>query len=115
MTNREELIEHIRNWVSMDNELKNLRKSVKELNTKKKEISNTLIQVMKENDINTIDMNDGKLLYKKTIVKAPISKKHLLQCLQDFYKNDTEMVNELSTHILESRETKTFESIKHKN
>ena len=29
---------------------------------------------MKDNDIDTIDMNEGKLLYKKTVVKSPISK-----------------------------------------
>ena len=115
MTSREELIDQIRNWVTIDTELKNLRKRVKELNVQKKDISNTLIDVMKQNEIDTIDMNEGKLLYKKTSVKSAISKKHLLQCLHEFYKNDSDMVNEVTKHILESRETKVFESIKHKN
>ena len=115
MTSRDELVQHIRNWVTIENELKSLRQQVKALNTQKKQISGTLIQVMKDNDIDTIDMNEGKLLYKKTTVKAPISKKHLLESLQNFYKNDTEIVEALSNHILESRQTKTLESIKHKN
>lgn len=115
MTSKEELLEQIRNWMSIETELKNLRQQVRELNSQKKIISNTLIQVMKENEIETINMNEGRLLYKKTEVKAPISKKHLLDSLMDFYKNDAELVESISNHILESRKVKTLESIKHKN
>ena len=48
MTSREELIDQIRNWVTIENDLKKLRKEVKSLNGQKKEISNNLIQVMKD-------------------------------------------------------------------
>ena len=40
---------------------------------------------------------------------------HLIQCLESFYKTDTALVDELTNHILESRGTKVYESIKHKN
>lgn len=114
-TTKDELIGYIRNWVNTDGELKSLRSEVKRLNQEKKHLSNKLIEIMKENEIETIDMNEGKLLYKKSIVKAPISKKHLIQCLESFYKTDTALVDELTNHILESRGTKVYESIKHKN
>ena len=114
-TTKEELIGYIRNWVTTDNQLKSLRGEIKRLNQEKKELSNRLIGIMKENDIETIDMNEGKIQYKKSTVKAPISKKHLITCLESFYKNDKETVDELATHILDNRETKVYESIKHKN
>tara|TARA_B100001758_G_scaffold171495_2_gene148429 strand:+ start:32894 stop:33241 length:348 start_codon:yes stop_codon:yes gene_type:complete len=115
MTTKEELIEHIRSWVTTENKIKQLRSELKQLNQSKKTISNDLIEIMKQNDIDAIDMNEGKLLYKKSIVKSPISKKHLIACLETFYKNDTEIVNELTSHILDTRESKIYESIKHKN
>lgn len=114
-TTKEELIGYIRNWVNMDSELKSLRTEIKRLNQEKKQLSNKLIDIMKENEIETIDMNEGKLQYKKSTVKAPISKKHLISCLESYYKNDSSVVEELTTHILDSRETKVYESIKHKN
>ena len=114
-TTKEELIGYIRNWVSTDTQLKNLRGEIKRLNQEKKELSNRLIGIMKENEIETIDMNEGKLQYKKSTVKAPISKKHLISCLESYYKNDSSVIEELTTHILDSRETKVYESIKHKN
>ena len=114
-TTKDELIGYIRNWVSTESELKNLRGEIKRLNQEKKQLSNKLIEIMKENEIETIDMNEGKLQYKKTVVKSPISKKYLLSCLQNYYKDDNHMIEELSNHILDNRQTKTYESIKHKN
>lgn len=115
MTTKEELIGYIRNWVSAESEIKRLRTQMKSLNQEKKQMTNKLIEVMKENDIDTIDMNEGKLQYKKTVVKAPISKKHLLFCLQEYYKNDNETIEQVTNHILDSRQSKVYESIKHKN
>ena len=114
-TTKDELIGYIRNWVSADAEVKRLRAETKRLNQEKKQMTNKLIEIMKHNDIDTIDMNEGKLQYKKTVVKTPISKKYLLTCLQNYYKDDSQMIEELSNHILENRQTKTYESIKHKN
>jgi seryl-tRNA synthetase len=114
-TTKDELIGYIRNWVTTDSELKSLRSEIKRLNQEKKQLSNKLIEIMKQNEIETIDMNEGKLQYKKSTVKAPISKKHLISCLESYYKNDSSVIEELTTHILDSRETKVYESIKHKN
>tara|TARA_B100001063_G_C16528940_1_gene435446 strand:+ start:99 stop:449 length:351 start_codon:yes stop_codon:yes gene_type:complete len=114
-TTKEELIGYIRTWVSADSELKRMRTEMKRLNQEKKQMTNKLIEIMKDNEIDTIDMNEGKLEYKKTVVKSPISKKYLLTCLQNFYKNDNQIIEDLSNHILENRQTKTYESIKHKN
>ena len=47
--------------------------------------------------------------------KSPISKKHLLACLQEYYKDNEEQVEQLTNHILDSRQTKVYESINHKN
>lgn len=115
MTTKEELIGYIRNWVSAESEIKRLRTEMKRLNQEKKQMTNKLIEVMKDNDIDTIDMNEGKLQYKKTVVKSPISKKHLLLCLQEYYKNDKETIEQVTNHILDSRLSKVYESIKHKN
>ena len=114
-TTKEELIGYIRTWVSADSELKRMRTEMKRLNQEKKQMTNKLIEIMKDNDIDTIDMNEGKLQYKKTVVKSTISKKYLITCLQNYYKDDNHVIEDLSNHILENRQTKTYESIKHKN
>ena len=74
----QELINNIKNWINVDNEIKKLQKNIKSLREEKKKFTINLVDIMKKNDIDAFDINDGKLLYTKTQIKTPISKKHLL-------------------------------------
>ena len=69
MNTKEELVENIKRWVSYDQEIKNLQKSMKEIREKKKELTKSLIDVMKNHEIDCFDINDGKLLYTKNKVE----------------------------------------------
>ena len=54
---------------------------------------------------------NGSLVYKQNKVKKPINGKSLLSALQNYYKNDTKSAEELTKHILDSREEKIKETI----
>ena len=69
---------------------------------------------MKENDIDCFDITNGKLIYTKKKTKSPLSKKHLLQALSAFFKDDKETVSKISNYILDTRETKIKENIRRK-
>ena len=69
---------------------------------------------MKDHEIDCFDVNDGKLIYTKSKVKAPISKKHLLTCLSDYFTEDKQQVEKLSNLILDSRKEKINETIRRK-
>ena len=71
-----ELVNNIKNWLGIDDEIKKLQKEIKNLRMKKKLFTQNLVTIMKDNDIDAFDINDGKLLYTKTNIKTPISKKH---------------------------------------
>ena len=114
MTTKEELVEHIREWIQIDNEIKMLQKEIKERRNRKKELSGSLLDIMKDNEIECFDINDGKLLYSQTKVRSSLSKKHLISCLLQYFDNDKEQAIGLSQHILNSREVKVKETIKRK-
>lgn len=46
--------------------------------------------------------------------KKPITGKTLLKVIQDYYKNDNTIAEELTKHILENREEQLKETIKRK-
>lgn len=48
------------------------------------------------------------------MVKKPITGKTLLKVIQDYYKNDNTIAEELTKHILENREEQLKETIKRK-
>jgi hypothetical protein len=108
---KEQLVNIIREWVKIDNDVQKLQI---ELNTKKlekKKTSLNLINLMKENEIDCFQINDGKIQYKKQNIKKPLSKKVLMNLLNQYYGDDPEKANELNQFLIENREESTKENI----
>ena len=114
METKEQLVNNIKEWIKMDNEISQLKAEIKERNNKKKDLTQNLVNVMKSNQIDCFDINGGALVYKKTTVKKAINGKTLMVALQNYYKNDPKIAEDLTKHILESREEQVKEVIKRK-
>ena len=98
------LINTIKEWVSINSKEVILQKQLKELKTSKKQLSDTLMKVMENNEIDRFDINDGKLIYRKNKVKAPLNKEFLFKMLEDYFKDNPEIdSNHVSNFILENR------------
>ena len=108
------LVKNIRQWVKLDNEIRALKKEENIRKNEKKEISNTLIDVMKNNEIDCIDIKDGQLCYTKKNVKKPITKKVLLNILSKYFEGDIDKAEDVNEFILNNREEVTKESITRK-
>ena len=111
-----ELLDSVKSWLSLDNDIRNLQKQIKLKRKEKKSITTNLVDIMKSNDIDQLNIPDGELVYTKTKSKAPLSKKHLLASISTFFQNsnDPRLVQELSTFIMNSRKEKEKENIKRK-
>lgn len=112
---KEQLIENVRGWITIDNDIKKLQKVIKEKRKEKKAFTSNLVEVMKSNDIQCFDISDGKLMYTQNKVKSALSKKHLIKSLTEWFKDDPTQIGNLTKHILNSREEKIKENIKRKN
>ena len=51
METKEELVEKIKEWINIDNEIVKLNKEVKDRKLKKKQLTDSLVDVMKSNEI----------------------------------------------------------------
>tara|TARA_B100001093_G_scaffold520311_1_gene614550 strand:- start:4682 stop:5026 length:345 start_codon:yes stop_codon:yes gene_type:complete len=114
MGDKQELIANVKNWITLDSEIKKLQKLMKEKRKEKKAYTESLVNIMRDNEIDCFDIQDGKLLYTKKKVKAPLSKKHLIASLGNYFKNNKDLITELSDFILNSREEKIKENIRRK-
>jgi len=112
METKEELVNSVKEWIKMDNEIAKLKAEIKERNVKKKTLTESLMNVMKKNEIECFDINGGALVYKKNTIKKPISGKTLLSALQKYYANDPKIAEDLTKHVLDNREEKVKETIK---
>ena len=79
MTEKDALINNIKTWIGLDNEIKLLQKEIKNRREQKKLLTTELVDVMKNNDIDCWNTGEGKLIYSKTKTKAPLSKKAFIK------------------------------------
>ena len=101
------LINTIKEWVLINSKMTELQKQLKELRNNKKQLSDTLISVMENNEIDRFDINNGKLVYRKNKVKAPINKDYLMKMLEDYFKDNPEVdSSHVSEFLLDNRPIK---------
>lgn len=101
----------IKEWIQVDSEISGINASLKDKKKYKKELTDTLVQLMKEQDIDVVKLNDGSIELKKNKVKNPINQTHLRKCLSNFVDDDTQ-VQDMVTCIYKNRDEKVKESIK---
>ena len=110
----QELLENVKTWLNIDNEIRTLQKEIKNRRKLKRDLTQNLVGIMKSNDIEQLNIPDGELIYTKNKIKAPLSKKHLLVSLSNYFKDDPRMVLELSKFIMDTRTEKEKENIRRK-
>ena len=111
---KDHLIKLVKEWVKIDNELKQLRKEINTRKTKEKEISTELMNVMKKYEIDEFNITGGKIMYSKKNVKKPINKKTLIQLLSNYFDGNYEKANDINNYIMYNREEVVKETIVHK-
>ena len=114
METKEELVKNVKEWIKIDTEISQLQSEIKERRNKKKLLSESLMTVMKKNDIDCFDINGGSLVYKKNTVKKPINAKTLISSLQHFYSATPDKAEELTKFIMGNRQEEIKETIKRK-
>ena len=111
MDTKEHLIKTIKEWVRLDNDIRKLQKEEKQRKDDKKNISNVLMEIMKKNEIDVFDINDGQICYAKKNIKKPITQKILMNVLSDYFKGDMLKATELNEYIRDNREEVIQETI----
>lgn len=108
---KDQLIEKIKEWVKIDNDIRVLQKEQKKRLADKKKVSGELMAVMRTNGIDAFDLNDGQILYDKRNHKKPITKTALLSILTSYYNGDAVKASETNQYILDNREEVVREKI----
>lgn len=111
---KEEMIGHIKKWIQYDNDIKQLQNELKEKKESRKQHTERLVNIMKSNEIDCFDVNNGKLMYSKTKVKTPLNKSQMVQTLMEYFNNDEPRVRELEDRLMSARKEKITETIRRK-
>ena len=95
----------IKEWVSIDNELKKINERAKELREKKANKTELIVDYVEELNTNpVVQISDGQLRFITSKYTSPLTFKHVQSCLERCL-NNKEDVDYIIKYIKESRTT----------
>ena len=105
--------QQIQQWVSLDNQLKQLNEKTKELREKRNTLEEKITNYASSNNLSNtnIQISDGKLKFVNTRVQEPLTFKYLEKTLSEVIKNETQ-VKLIMEHIKQQRASKIVPEIK---
>ena len=87
-------------------------KIAKEHRIKKKLLTDSLVSIMKTNEIDCFDINNGKIICRTNKIRSPINRQNLSKALEQYFINNPNINTvEISNFILDSRQVKETNSL----
>ena len=100
---KENLQTSVKEYLSIDDQITAINKAVKERREKKKKLSQEILGLMKQFEINNMNTSNGKLIYSVTKTKEPLTRKSLVRTLNIYFNDNSEKANELSKFVMDNR------------
>ena len=103
----------IKQWVQIDNQLKELNERTKVLREKRNTLEKNITTYAASNNLSnsTVQISDGRLKFTNTKVPEPLTFKYLEKTLGEVIKNEKQ-VQLIMDHIKQKREIKIVPEIK---
>ena len=96
---------NVKEWISIDDEIAELNKKIKELKAKKnKQLEPKITLFMRQYNISDLNTDGGKLKCNERNTKKPLSKNLIKQSLSEFFKQDEEKVETVMEHMVSKQE-----------
>lgn len=105
--------ERIKTWVNIDNQIRLHNDKLKELRSKRNQITETVTSYLEENSLEKakIEITGGSLGFVQTRVVPPLSLRYVEKCLGDVIANP-DQVTQIMDYIKSNREIKYTPDLK---
>jgi len=103
----------IKEWVSLDNELRQHSTAVKQLRQQRNTLSDSILTYVVDNNMthSTVKISDGILKFHNIKVTSPLTFKFITKCLNDCI-SDENQVKQLIQYIKQKREIRYIPEVK---
>jgi len=102
----DEFVNDIKQYVTLDDQLKETQTIAREIRKKKTQLSLSILNYMDNNGIQNKDINlsDGKLKYFTSKTQSTVNKKFIENSLALYYKGNYQKAKEVTEFIFSNRE-----------
>lgn len=113
MSTEGELVAMVQEWMELEKENKDLQAALRAVRAKQKAAAASLIDVMREHNIDCLDVKSGRISHKTSKCRGSVSKKHLLNAIATFFSEaeDPSISSKLTQHIMATRDVKMRDQI----
>jgi len=108
-------VEKIQEWVKLDNQLLRVKDSTSDIQQKKKDLEEDILEFISKNKLEalTINISDGTIKFSSQNTKTPLNMKSLKTILDKYSSEECPInVDEIIKYISNNLETKTRSFIK---
>ena len=104
---------NIKEWVSIDNQIKRYNEELKSLRSTKQDITQKMYEYANENDLDTstISISDGRLRFQTTKQIQPLTMQYIEECLEDCI-DEPVLIESIMDKIKTSRSYKISNDVK---
>lgn len=109
---KQTLIDEIKEWIQLDNEIKMLNSEVRKRRYRKKELTRNLTKYMKTSETDKFETKQGNLNYGTQKKVQAIGKRFLIQTIGTYFSDDPYLAKDVIEYVLENRQVKEEEVIR---
>lgn len=108
------LEENIKQWIYLDNTIKQLNAEIKKFKMEKELFNNNILEYISTNNLDNaiIKFGNGKLRFLDINYNQPLTYKFICECLYKYFDEDDAKVMDIIQYIKSQREIKTVKEIK---
>lgn len=93
----------LKKWLEYDNFIKNAKMVIKEKTFAQNKLTTIITSYMAKYDIEDINTSEGKIKFKKSVVKSSVSQKKIKETINEYFKDNEPVRNNILTKIYENR------------
>lgn len=93
----------LKKWLEYDNFIKNAKMVIKEKTFAQNKLTSIITSYMAKYDIEDINTSEGKIKFKKSVVKSSVSQKKIKETINEYFKDNEPVRNNILTKIYENR------------
>jgi hypothetical protein len=96
----------VRTWLELDSTIKRLQSALKDRREAKRQLTERILQFMAEHNIEDLNTKDGRLRYKVTYVRAPLTHVAIRDKLFAYFESNQNAAESLVSVLFGQRERK---------
>ena len=109
---KQTLVEEIKEWIQLDNEIKMLNSELRKRRYRKKELTKSLTRFMKSSETDKFETKQGNLNYGTQKKIQTIGKRFLIQTIGTYFSDDPYLAKDVIEYVLENRQVKEEDVIR---